>query len=259
MRAIMGIKSAGAFTSSVFRRRFTAIKRWRKHKPRETQFNLEESAELTALLDLDSAARWEGELRGARAQAEAQGIARETERLDAELARALQEQQAAQQRINQQESIRIDLDRRASEQEQQQRAQEAALELRLRELQVLHQQELENMRSMDDLSIHALIAVAPGEKAPLLAELARTEALKSFSPEQILAIASEKSPELGNALAEMAIRGDNQQTNEMYERLISQQKEFTDDQRKSQGEMTQIMLQMFNKALDTNAQVASSF
>ena len=64
---------------------------------------------------------------------------------------------------------------------------------------------------------------------------------------------------MGSALAEIAIRGDNQQTNEMYERLISQQKEFTDDQRKSQGEMTQIMMQMFNKALDTNAQVASSF
>ena len=209
--------------------------------------------------DLDSSARWQRELQQARAEAEAQGIARETEHLDADLALALQEQQAVQQRINQQESIRIDLDRRASEQEQQQRAQEATLDLQLRELQELHQQELEKMRSMDDLSIHALIAVAPGEKAPLLLELARTEALKSFSPQQILAIASEKSPELGSALAEIAIRGDNQQTNEMYERLISQQKEFTDDQRKSQGEMTQIMMQMFNKALDTNAQVASSF
>ena len=50
------------------------------------------------------------------------------------------------------------------------------------------------MRSMDTVSLHTLIAVAPGEKAPLLAELARTEALKGLSPQHILAIASEKSP-----------------------------------------------------------------
>ena len=47
---------------------------------------------------------------------------------------------------------------------------------------------------MGTIYLHTLIAVAPNEKAQLLAELAKTEALKSLSTEQIPAIASEKSP-----------------------------------------------------------------
>ena len=218
-----------------------------------------ESEQRRAEEDLDSAARWERELQQARTEAQAQGIARETERLDAELAQALQEKQAAQQRIDQQESIRIELDKRSAEQEQSFKAQEAALDLRLRELQERHQLELDSMRSMDAVSLHTLIAVAPGEKAPLLAELAKTEALKTLTPEQILAIASEKSPELGSALAEMAAHGDNEQAKAMYERLISEQKDAAADMRQSQREMTQTMQDMFNKALETQAQVASAF
>ena len=115
------------------------------------------------------------------------------------------------------------------------------------------------MHAMDAVSIHTLIAVAPGDKAPLLADLAKTDALKSLSPEQILAIASEKSPELGGALAEMAASGDSEQAKAMYERLISEQKESTTDLRQSQREMTQTMQEMFNKALETQAQVSSAF
>lgn len=218
-----------------------------------------ESEQRRAEEDLDGVARWERELQQARTDAQAQGVARETERLDAELAQALQEKQAAQQRIDQQESIRIELDKQAAEQEQSFKAQEAALDLRLRELQERHQLELDSMRSMETVSLHTLIAVVPGEKAPLLAELAKTEALKSLSPEQILAIASEKSPELGGALAEMAAHGDNEQATAMYERLISEQKDAAADMRQSQREMTQTMQEMFNKALETQAQVISAF
>ena len=209
--------------------------------------------------DLEGAVRWERELRQARTDADAQGIARETERLDAELALALEEQQAAHQRLNQQETISMELDRKAKEQEQDLKVQEAELDLRLRELKERHQQELESMQAMDAVSLHTLIAVAPGEKAPLLAELARTEALKSLSPEQILAIASEKSPELGGALAEMAARGDSEQAKAMYERLISEQKEAAAGQRETHREMTDTMKEMFNKALETQAQVAQAF
>ena len=209
--------------------------------------------------DLDSAARWERELRQASTDAEAQGIARDDQQLDADLQLALGAKQAAQERLNQQESNRVELDRRASEQEQTLRVQEGELNLRLRELQERHQLELDSMRSMDTVSLHTLIAVAPGEKAPLLAELARTEALKDLSSQQIMAIASEKSPELGGALAEMAIRGDNEQAKAMYERLISEQKDAAAEMRQSQREMTQTMQDMFNKALETQAQVASAF
>ena len=208
--------------------------------------------------DLDSAARWERELGQARTEAETQGIARETQRLDGELKLAFEQQQTAQQQLNQQESHRLELDRRAAEQEQSFKAQEAELDLRLRELREQHQLELDSMRSMDTVSLHTLIAVAPGEKAPLLAELARTEALKSMSPEQIVAIASQKSLELGGALAEMA-RGDNEQAKAMYERLISEQKDATAELRQNQREMTETMKEMFNKALESQAQIASAF
>ena len=209
--------------------------------------------------DMDGAARWERELREARTSADVQGIARETARLDAELALALEDQKNAQDRANEQEQSRMELDRRAAEQELAIKSQEEQLQSRLKELQERHKQELESMQAMDSLSLHALIAVADGEKAPLLAELARTEAFKSMTPEQIMAMASEKNPELGNAIAEIATRGDSEQAKVMYERLLDEQKASAGEMRESQRETTQTMQEMFNKALETQASVAQAF
>jgi len=209
--------------------------------------------------DLNAAARYERELQEARTGAVAQGIARETARLDAELSLALEGQHSAQERANQQEQISMTLQRQADEQELAFKAEEAQLDLRLRELRDQLQREKESMQTMDTMSLHTLIAVAPGEKAPLLAELARTEALKSLSPDQILAIAAEKSPELGGALAEMAAQGGSDQAKAMYERLLEEQKGAASEMRESQREMTETMREMFNKALETQAQVASAF
>jgi phage shock protein A len=93
----------------------------------------------------------------------------------------------------------------------------------------------------------------------MLADLARTETLKDMTPEQILAMAAAKSPELGGAIAEMAGSGSNQQATEMYERLLSEQKESAAQARGSQEDMTRAMQEMFNKALDTQAQVSQAF
>ena len=57
----------------------------------------------------------------------------------------------------------------------------------------------------------------------------------------------------------MAVRGDNEQAKAMYERLISEQKDAAAEMRQSQREMTLTMQEMFNKALETQAQVASAF
>jgi len=209
--------------------------------------------------DLDAAARWEKELQEARTSADVQSIARETGRLDVDLALATDEHRAAQARGNELERTRMDLDRQAAEQELVIRSQEDALDRRLRELREKHQQEMESMQGMGALSLHALIAVADGEKAPLLADLARTEAFSSMTPEQIMAIATEKNPELGNAIAEIATKGDNEQANVMYERLLEEQKAASGDMRESQREMTQTMQEMFNKALETQASVAQAF
>ena len=145
------------------------------------------------------------------------------------MALALEDQKNAQDRANEQEQTRMELDRRAAEQELAIKSQEEQLESRLKELQERHKQELESMQAMDSLSLHALIAVADGEKAPLLAEMARTEAFKSMTPEQIMAMASEKNPELGNAIAEIATRGDSEQAKVMYERLLDEQKASAGD------------------------------
>ena len=209
--------------------------------------------------DLNAGARYERELREARTSAEAQGISRETARLDAELTLALENQRTAQERAHQQELTRMELDRQAGAQELELKSQEAEMDRRLRELRERHQQEMESMQTMDAVSLHTLIAVAEGDKAPLLAELARTEAFKSMTPEQILAMASEKSPELGCALAEMAARGDSEQAKAMYERLLSEQRGASTEMRESQREMTQTMQEMFNKALETQASVAQAF
>ena len=115
------------------------------------------------------------------------------------------------------------------------------------------------MQTMNAVSLHTLIAVASGDKAPLLAELARTETLKSMTPDQILAMASEKNPELGDALAEMAGKGNNEQATAMYERLLSEQKDSTSQMRESQERVSQTMQEMFNKALETQSQVAQAF
>lgn len=112
---------------------------------------------------------------------------------------------------------------------------------------------------MGTIYLHTLIAVAPNEKAQLLAELAKTEALKSLSTEQIPAIASEKSPLIDGALAEISDQGASEQAKAMYERILEEQKSSSAELRESHREMTEMMKEMFNKALETQAQVAASF
>jgi len=177
----------------------------------------------------------------------------------AELILALEDQRATQERTNQQELARMEMDRQANAQEMELKSQEAEMDRRLRELRERHQQEMESLQTMDALSLHTLIAVSEGDKAPLLAELARTETFKSMTPEQILAVAAEKRPELGGALAEMAARGDSEQAKAMYERLLSEQRTGSTEMRESQREMTTTMQEMFNKALETQASVAQAF
>ena len=209
--------------------------------------------------DLEAAGRWARELGDARTEAEAKDLARETARSDAEMALAMEERNAAQDRSDREESARMELEHQAGEQELALKAQEAEVDQRIRELRERHQQELESMTTMDAMSLHTLIAVAEGDKAPLLADLARAEALKDLSPDKILAIAAEKSPELGSAVAEIANKGDSEQAKAMYERILEEQKEASSEMRESQREMTDTMKEMFNKALETQSEVSKAF
>jgi rubrerythrin len=72
-------------------------------------------------------------------------------------------------------------------------------------------------------------------------------------------MAADKSPELGGALAEMTTKGDNAQAKEMYERLLAEQKSSSSEARETQQDMTRTMQEMFNKALESQSQVAQAF
>ena len=57
----------------------------------------------------------------------------------------------------------------------------------------------------------------------------------------------------------MAAQGGSEQAKVMYERILEEQKSASAELRESHREMTDMMKEMFNKALETQAQVAASF
>lgn len=208
---------------------------------------------------LDAASVREVELAEARKQADIHGIDRERTRLDAELALALEDKKLAQARLHTAEVKKIELEGQERQLNLQFRQQEKELELRLRELKEKHQQELEGMQAMGAISLHALIAVSAPDRAPLLTELARTQTLQNMTPEQILALAAERSPQVGSAIAELAARSRSPEEKQMYERLLTEQKESATQMRETYREFQKVQQEMFAKALETQAQVAQAF
>ncbi|MBI2916997.1 MAG: hypothetical protein HYY01_03300 [Chloroflexi bacterium] len=208
---------------------------------------------------LDAAAVREAELAEARKQADIHGIGRETQRLDAELALALEEKKRAQERLHVSEMRRIQFETEERQTDLQLKKQEALVELRLRELKERHQREMENMQVTGTLPLHALIAVSSPDKAPLLSELARTQAMQGMSPEQILALAAEKNPQVTTAIAELAARSRSPEEKAMYERLLTEQKEWAGQTRQTFQDFQKTQQEMFNKALETMRDTATAF
>lgn len=67
----------------------------------------------------------------------------------------------------------------------------------------LHRRELEKMKQMNEMGAVALAAMADGdERASMLANLARTQAFKGMSPDEILAASASDSPEIAKAFQE---------------------------------------------------------
>jgi hypothetical protein len=85
-----------------------------------------------------------------------------------------------------------------------------------------HDMDLEKLRAYSEASAEALIAMAPQDRAAMLADLKKTDALKGFSENQILAMAADKSPEVARAFQEQFKAQGNR---EMYERLIKAKEE----------------------------------
>jgi hypothetical protein len=122
------------------------------------------------------------------------------------------------------------------------------------------QRELARLEAFGKLGTEALIAAADADKASMIADLAKTEALKGMTEEQILALAAEKSSAVAEAFAEKyraaaAVQGADV-LGKQLERVLAEQKEGAQLREEQAAEFRQTMERMFNKALDTQRDVA---
>jgi hypothetical protein len=93
--------------------------------------------------------------------------------------------------------------------------------------------EITKLHEIGALSSEQLISISPVDQAKILADLKRTEALRSMTEEQILALAAERNPEVAKAIQEryqaIAEGKTSAQEKELYERLLGEQKGFLDE------------------------------
>lgn len=209
--------------------------------------------------EADAALEREQQLAQALSQAQISGIELDVQKNEADLKIAQEETRRANDRKDLLESLSIETNRKNEELDIDIRREQSEQDRQLEKLREMHKQELERSESLDGLSIHALIAVTDVGKAPILADLAKTEAMKGLTPDQILAMAAGDNPELGKAVAEMAANARSPQEREMYERLISEQRDSQSRSREDFRDMTRTQQEMFNKALESQSDIAKAF
>ncbi len=128
---------------------------------------------------------------------------------------------------------------------------DADLERRLKEEAVRHQQELERVDKLSTLSTEALIALGPADRAPILAELQRSEKLKGYSADQILAMAAEKNPEVAKAFQEKYRNASAADVEKAYERMLGMKERSETDFHAFADKAMQRMQEMYNRGMDT--------
>jgi len=105
----------------------------------------------------------------------------------------------------------------------------ANVDIEIEKLEAEHKREMERLDKLGTLGSEALIAASPVEQGKILQDLKKAEIFKSMSEEQILALAAEKSPELGRVFEEKfrAIAEGKAKDNEkeLYERLFRENQE----------------------------------
>lgn len=167
-----------------------------------------------------------------KAQLELDRLQREQERgqdeADAMLGMKLLAQMKEIRRLDNEETLRI---QRVNELERARGLQE----LELQKMEVVERQrvaereyELRRMDALGKAGTEALISLSGPEQARILADLKNMETFKSMTEDQILALAAKDSPEVAHALAEkfraVAEGNASQREQEMYERLVTEQK-----------------------------------
>ena len=219
---------------------------------RRSQFEREQAA-----AEQDSRDR--GRLGDARSAAAVAEIERDQDAQDlGMLTRAYGEYKGVK-REDQRERMRIELERQEGELELSLREHEAEVDNRIREGRDKHTWELERIDSLSKVGIETLIATAGAEQAEMLTQLARTRAFSGCSPQQILAMQAESSPQVADALREIltATAADGQL--EHYERLITEIREGANTSREEYQRNLTTLSEMFNKALDSVKDTAVAF
>jgi hypothetical protein len=134
----------------------------------------------------------------------------------------------------------------------------ALSEVTMKEEALRHEQELAKIQAMSTLSTEALIAAAPADRAALLAELKRTEGLKGFSEEQILAMAADKSPEIARAFQEKFKGASSAEISKAYERMLAMKDQGISDIKEMSREHARQMQEMFNRGMETQRDTATA-
>ncbi len=129
-------------------------------------------------------------------------------------------------------------------------------EVTMREDAQRHRQEIEKIQALSTLSTEALIAAAPTDRSAMLTELKRTETLKGFSEEQILAMAAEKNPEIAKAFQEKFKGASSADVTKAYERMIAMKDQGITDLKEMSRDYARMMQEMYNRGMDTQRDTA---
>jgi hypothetical protein len=162
-------------------------------------------------------------------------------------------------REDEKERLRVEIDAEDRRRQMDLDTQRRRVEMQLAENREKSAQELTRIEALSEAGTETLIAVSGAEQAQMLTELARTRALSGSSPEQIMAMQAADSPEIADALKEIltAVAASGQL--EHYERLLAETKESARLGREDHQRNTQVLMEMFNKSLDSVRDVSVAF
>jgi hypothetical protein len=169
------------------------------------------------------------------------------------------------------QKLKFKWDQRYQEMEWELQKQERENELELQRERIKNDYELNRLDKLGQLGAEALISISSVEQGKVIADLKQSEAFKEMTEDQILALAAKDSPEVAKAFQEkfkaIAEGQASENERELYERLLSEQQTMITDrtilmqeqleaQRKGQRAQAQTQQEMFNKGMDTAAQIA---
>src|SRR6185503_14149037 len=118
-----------------------------------------------------------------------------------------------------------------------------------------HARDLERYQKLAELGPDALISFAPADRAPILAELRKTEMLKGMTDSQILAMAAEKSGAVADALKEK-FKGE--AGREVMERLILEKDRHAGQSHEVMRANAEQLERLATRAMDTMRDTATA-